>query len=34
METAVATFVEAEKMACDCAAENNFPWHKVEVICR
>ena len=33
-ETTVASFVEAENMACAHAAEHNFPWHKVAVICR
>ena len=33
-ETTVATFVEAEKIAYAAAAENNFPWHKVAVVCR
>jgi hypothetical protein len=33
-ETTVATFLEAEKIACADAAENNFFWHKVTVICR
>ena len=33
-ETTVASFVEAENMVCAYAAEHNFPWHKVTVICR
>ena len=33
-ETTVATLAETEKIACACAADNNFPWHKVAVICR
>ena len=33
-ETTVATFLEAEKIACAHAAENNFSWHKLTVICR
>ena len=33
-ETTVATFVEAEKIACVCAADHNFPWHEVAVIYR
>ena len=33
-ETTVASFIEAEHMACAYAAEQNFPWHKVVVICR
>jgi len=33
-ETTVASFVEAENMACTYAAEHNFPWHQVVLICR
>ena len=30
----VATFDEAEMIARMHASENNFPWHKVAVVCR
>ena len=33
-EATVATFDEAEAIARKHAGENNFPWHKVAVICR
>ena len=34
VKTNVASFVEAENIACAHAAEHNFPWHKVVTICR
>ena len=34
VETTVASFVEAEKLACVHAVENNFPWREVVLICR
>ena len=34
IETNVASFVEAENMAGAYAAEHNFPWREVVVICR
>ena len=33
-DATVATFDEAEMIARKHAGENNFPWHKVAVICR
>ena len=33
-DATVATFEEAEVIARKHAGENNFPWHKVAVICR
>ena len=33
-DATVATFDEAELIARKHAGENNFPWHKVAVVCR
>jgi hypothetical protein len=33
-DATVATFDEGETIARQHAGENNFPWHKVAVICR
>ena len=33
-DATVTTFDEAESIARKHAGENNFPWHKVAVVCR